>query len=547
MMQKNNNLVDIPAGSFIYANGYVYVNISSEYDPAVKYTKSTRRCIGKSLDGKRMYANGIYTTLFDKDSLPDAPEKSDSVSVGMHLLIAQIAQSCGLNGALADAFSDDDVKLIKDMASFMLITESDVFQHYPTFGYFNAIFSKEIRSDSTICRFLHGAIRPTQIQKFLDKWADNNRGSGKAYLCYDSTNINCVAEGVDLAQMGHAKDDARKPQINIEYVVRQEDGLPLIYKDYPGSIVDITQASDMIATINSLGYQDVTAICDRGYISTENIEAFDNAGIHFLMMIRGGLNVHKELIEKYGKKIRLRSEQFIPEHDLYGITVKHRLFGKGASRFFHIFGDQLSGDKGRKSIMREVALIAKDLDIRVAKGKIVSENEEKNFSKRFYLEIDPVTRVLISYKQNNSKIDKEVSCEGFFILVSSEGMTCLDAINAYSKRDCVEKCFRALKTNIGMNAIRAHSNECAEGRLFIAFVASIMRAVIFHGLNDLRTKDRKNFTVPSVIRELEKIEVLRDYKTQKYSRRYKLTARQKKIYAAFALHESMVDEFSGRL
>jgi hypothetical protein len=62
-----------------------------------------------------------------------------------------------------------------------------------------------------------------------------------------------------------------------------------------------------------------------------------------------------------------------------------------------------------------------------------------------------------------------------------------------------------------------------------------MREVIFHSLFDLRIKDSKNFTVSAIIRELEKIEVLRDYKKQKYSRRYKLTARQKKIRKATPL------------
>ena len=66
-------------------------------------------------------------------------------------------------------------------------------------------------------------------------------------------------------------------------MVRQGDGLPLIYKDYPGFIVDVTQCSDMIETLQSLGYQDIVAICDRGYISKENLASFDNAGIGFLL------------------------------------------------------------------------------------------------------------------------------------------------------------------------------------------------------------------------------------------------------------------------
>ena len=64
--------------------------------------------------------------------------------------------------------------------------------------------------------------------------------------------------------------------------------MPLIYKDYPGSIVDVTQCSDMIETIQALGYQDIVAICDRGYISKNNLVEFDDAGIGFLLLLKAG-------------------------------------------------------------------------------------------------------------------------------------------------------------------------------------------------------------------------------------------------------------------
>lgn len=541
---KHSKIVRIPDGAIIYGSGYVYVNVSSKYDPLVKYTRTVRQCIGKNIDGKSMYANKIYSALFEKNLFSEAPKKSDTISVGIHLLISQISEISHLDRALVNAFDEDEARLIKDLATFLLVSETSAFQHFPAFGYSNALFSDKTFSDSYISKFLQDKIRPTQIQGFQTEWADCNRGSGKAYLCYDSTNINCVSEGVELAQMGHAKDDATKPQVNVEYVVRQEDGLPLIYKDYPGSIVDITEASDMIETIQSLGYQDITVICDRGYISQENMESFDKAGINFLMMLRSNLKVNKKMIEKYGAKIRLRSEKFIPEHDLYGMTVRHRINNKGACRYFHIFWDQVSGEKIRKNIMRKVESIANELNKKVSKNRSLSEKDEKNYSKYFIIELEPQSRIVKSFQHSHLAIDKEVSAAGFFILISSEEMTCKEALDAYSKRDCVEKSFRALKTNIGMDTIRAHSDECAGGRLFVSFVASIMRAFIFHGLKELRIKDRKNFTVPASIQELKKIEVFRDCKTEKYSRRYKLTAKQKKIYAAFDLNESDVDEIS---
>ena len=75
-------------------------------------------------------------------------------------------------------------------------------------------------------------------------------------------------------------------------------------------------------------------------------------------------------------------------------------------------------------------------------------------------------------------------------MASSVEMTCSEAIDAYSKRDCVEKAFR-----------------------------SFLRDAVFHSSRNLRKKNRKNYTISAIIKELNKIEAVIDYKTGQYSRR----------------------------
>ena len=543
-MAKQKMVVDAPEGSLFYGNGFVYINVESVYDPKVKYTKNKRVCIGKNIDKRTMYANDNYIALFAKDSLPDPPERSDTLAMGMPLFLKKAACDSGLDSALLSVFDSDETSLILDLAAYLLTEETDAFQHYPSYGFHNTLLSESIVSDSTISRFLKESIKPTTIQQFLDEWSEQNAGEGRAYLCYDSTNINCVADGVTLAEMGHAKDDPSKPQVNLEYVVRQEDGLPLIYKDYPGSIVDVTQCSDMIETIQTLGYHDIVAICDRGYISKDNLVDFDNAGIGFLLLLKS-CDATKDLIAKYGKKIRLRSEAYMEEHDLYGMTVRHRLFGNsGPCRYLHIVWDQEIADKERRSIMKTVSEIEASLAKMSKKGTHLSVQKQKAYGRYFDIEIYPRTRKIKSYERNNKAIDEAIELEGFHILVSSDEMTCSEAVDAYSKRDCVEKTFRALKTNTGMDALRGHSNANVDGRFFIMFIASILRSVVFHSSKGLRDKDRKNYTVSAIVKELNKIEAVADYKTGQYRRRYKLTAKQKAILSCLALSENDVDEFA---
>lgn len=482
--------------------------------------------------------------MFAKDSLPDAPERSDLLAMGMPLFLKKAASDCGLDFALRAAFDTDEANLILDLAAYTLSEETDAFQHFPAYGFHTALMSDSVVSDSTISRFLRENIKPSATQHFLDEWSEQNAGEGRAYLCYDSTNINCIADGVSLAEMGHAKDDPSKPQVNLEYVVRQEDGLPLIYKDYPGSIVDVTQCSDMIETIKDLGYHDIVAICDRGYISKDNLVDFDNAGIGFLLLLKAG-DATRDLIAKYGRKVRLHSDAYIEDHDLYGLTVRHRLFGNsGPCRYLHIIWSQEIADKERRYIMKDVSETEKSLAKMVKKGIHLSIQKEKEYGKYFDIEIFPRTRKIKSYERNSKAIDTAIELEGFHILASSDEMTCSEAIDAYSKRDCVEKTFRALKTNTGMDALRGHSNANIDGRFFILFIASILRSIVFHSSKNLRTKDRKNYTVSAIVKELNKIEAVIDYKTGQYSRRYKLTAKQKAMLSCLDLSERDVDEYA---
>ena len=299
----------------------------------------------------------------------------------------------------------------------------------------------------------------------------------------------------------------------------------------------------MIEMIHSLGCRDVTVICDRGYISKDNVAAFDESGVKFLLMLRS-CNRSEFLIGKYGKRIRLRSEMYIPEHDLYGMIVRHRLFEAGPCRYFHILWDQNDADKTRRSIMKKVSAVEMALSRIKDRGKHLGEKQEKEYAKYFDIDTAPRSHKIKEFSKNTKLIDEAVAAAGFHILVSSEEMTCREAIDAYIKRDCVEKSFRALKSNMGMDALRGHSDESDEGRIFILFVSSILRAIMFHSTKNLRQKERKNYTTPAIIKELDKIEAVIDHKTQKYTRKYKLTAKQKKILSTAKLTEKDVDSLA---
>ena len=111
----------------------------------------------------------------------------------------------------------------------------------------------------------------------------------------------------------------------------------------------------------------------------------------------------------------------------------------------------------------------------------------------------------------------------------------------YKGRDISEKLFQSDKTFIGSKSERVQSSQSMSSKIFIEFVALIIRNRIYNLLKEqmirMETK-QKYMTVPAAIRELEKIEMVR-----RNGRHYKLdhavTKTQKLILNSFGLDEDI--------
>jgi hypothetical protein len=93
-----------------------------------------------------------------------------------------------------------------------------------------------------------------------------------------------------------------------------------------------------------------------------------------------------------------------------------------------------------------------------------------------------------------------------------------------------------------MDKIGVTTEEAMHGKGFIWFIASILHSLMFNETKTLRISDRKHYTVPTMVDQLEAIKADKDLKTLKYRRRYKLTARQQRILKCWDISEKFIDE-----
>lgn len=586
IVRSPDNLYVMPTGSFIRNKKYVYVNTSNKYvSPSQKrerggrgYTDHDSICVGvlKIPDDpsiKLFYGNDTYRAMIGKLTKSDPPEFADGLSVGLHCWICKAAEEIGLDKILIDSFGEENAKLVLDCTAYMMSRESAVMQHYPAWARDHMLFSESIVDDTEIGKFLKGRLTISKIKLFKDKWAASNIGDGYVYLCYDSTNVNSQAEGVFIVQKGHAKDDPSLKQVNTDYVVRQSDGLPFTYLHSPGSVTDIAQAQEMIkfiSRIKKLCNKDVVLclICDRGYISEKNLKNMDKNGISYIMMLRSNFGLYDEMADKVIDTIKTYKNELQTDDDdeKYGITEKCTLYAGGPTCCAQIIWSADRYRANRSKVTTQLATERSEMEefIKSSEGKVFTEEELKWVPKYFKLDMTPgepkvvekkkrgrgkgttITEIPTFYINGFSDVEDEVNRlyqkAGIMIIVTRDEMTAQECMDAYAKRDCVEKTFMALKSHLGMDKIGVTTEEAMHGKGLIWFVASILHSVLFNETSTFRMKDRKRYTVPAMIDQLEAIKADKDLLTKKYERRYKLTRLQLNIMSKWKIDDGVIDE-----
>ena len=539
-------------------NTYVLYEVARVYDPKRQFNVPKRVVIGKLVsdtDDAMMQPNEKFLQLFPeaRQSLLEAPSKrSNTLQVGSYIALASVIREYKLEELLKDAF-DDKAGLILDLACYCIVTEDNAAQYYPDYARSHPLHTKDMRivSDSTISRFLSSVDRD-QITSFLDAWNSERDRRERIFISYDSTNKNCQAGDLDFVEFGHAKDDDKLPIVNVSIIYDKSNQVPLFYETYPDSIPDVSQLKQMVEKLIEYDYKNIGIIIDRGYFSRPNIELMDEKGIDFLLMMKGCKTlVSSMILEKRGTFETDRSCR-IGSSNIYGITLKRPLFvGDTRERYFHLFHSPAKAAAERAELDRKIDLMAEELK-KLENKKIIGEigKPYTDYFACFYQDTGEnksgqnKEKIFLFAQEKADVIRKEHEVCGYFCLVSSKKMTAQEAYRLYRGRDVSEKLFRADKTFLGSSAQRIHSNEALQAKIFVEFIALIIRNRFFNLLKEQmeRLKTRRNtMTVPGAIRELDKMEMTRR-NGGRYLLDHALTKTQKMIFQSFGLSVENVFE-----
>ena len=533
---------------------YILYQYGSEYNQDKRYAVPLRAIVGKVSpdDPGLMFPNDKFMVYFPDAEIPEElpfAYRSCCLKIGSCIIIRKVMDEYKLVPLLAKRFGKE-TGLILDLISYLIVEEENAGQYYPDFAFTHPLFTEKmtIYSDSKVCRLLNSITRD-QCIGFLDDWNKNRDHRSRIYISYDSTNKNSDAGDISIVEYGKAKDDKGLPVFNLSIAMDKTNRVPLFYEEYPGSVTDVSQFTFMVDKVIEYGYKKIGFILDRGYFSKENIRYIDENSYTFIIMCKGCRSLVSSLVLKNRGSFETKRESAIRSYRVYGTTVTSRLYEDDTKdRYFHIYYNPSRQAAEREHFEQRIEKYRQFLDRHIGK----EEKFGRTYQEFFHLHYDK-NGIFLGADERTDVIERELMLCGYFCIITSEKMTASQALIQYKGRDISEKLFRSDKTFIGSKSERVQSSQSMSSKIFIEFVALIVRNRIYNLLKDqmIRMESRQKYmTVPAAIRELEKIEMVRR-NNGNYKLDHAVTKTQKIILSSFGLDEtdisSNADEISKQL
>jgi hypothetical protein len=499
---------------------YVYEVLERRWVPELKSSRTQQVCIGKLdketgafIPSKRLAEQGADAAL-------DKTMTARSIVTGTRLLLEKIGQDIGLSATLKKV-APDGWKEILSLAWYLLSTHGALSNAELWLANHEVPTDKHL-SSQRISDLLQ-AMDEDMRQSFFKAWKKGF--PSKEHLCYDITSISSYATGNEYVRYGYNRDDERLPQINVAVVYGQTSMLPMIYRELPGSISDVTTLKNTLHHFDKLEYGKLHLVMDRGLYSKKNIDALCDARQHFTIGVPSHLRRVRDLIDRHRDDIDgFKGYRILDGEATYSQSFLQSWGEQRRRCYLHIY---FNGEQQQEDRVRFDQFIT-DRYLELTEGSVLDEYAE--IYERFFIIKDTPKRgrkVLLNEEALNKARNKYV---GFSAILSTKFKDALEALAVYREKDIVEKCFDDLKNELDMRRLRVHGSKRMKSRLFIQFLAMILLAAIRKRMRE--TELANKYSVTQLLWELESLTTIY------YSGRYKnklseVTKAQREIFEAF--------------
>jgi transposase len=321
-----------------------------------------------------------------------------------------------------------------------------------------------------------------------------------------------------MAEYGYNRDGESLPQVNLAMLCGANSKLPVYYNEYSGSIPDKSCLEFILANAQDIGIEQICFVFDQGFVTKDNLTCMYDHQYSFVTALPISRTDARKPIESVHGDIE-KIENWIGEHRVYGVQRSIKLYGYDIQA--HIY---FNNDRKTMQIYEHYSHIER------MKKELDDMNKSKQVPNR-YKELFIIKEQVnepFTFEIDNEKANAKLKKMGYFILLSTNpDLNSKEVLDMYRDKDGIEKHFDQFKNGLEFNRFKTHSQSTTEGKLFVGFLALILRTHILRTIkNDKQTKD---FTFEKVMIELRKIKSVLMSNGKEIIK--PLTSTQKKILA----------------
>lgn len=486
---------------------YVYESIS-HWDKDKRQSRSKRKCIGRVDPG-----TGEIISTRKKTTTTDAKRKKRGpVPVtwaarrfyGATYLLDRIGEDTGVTEDLKACFPES-YRQILSIAYYLILEDKNPLSRFPRWATLHRHpYGEGIPSQRSSEIF--ASITAESMRRFFLR--QGKRRVDREYLAYDSTSISSYSKCLRQVRYGSNKDHEHPAQIHLALLFGQQSRLPFYYRKLAGNIPDVKTLRKLLSDINTLGYEKIKVVLDRGFFSAGNINDLYRHHMKFLIAARLSLKFVTRHLETVRDKMRSWTH-YHQAYQLYTFSlpvtwdyVRERprrgdMTKADRLTYLHLYYSPERALEDEKAFNIWMA----DLHEELASGRRHPDHE-RHYAKYFEVRSTPVRGTKIIAKEDVFATAKRNY--GYFALVSNEIKDAVEALEIYRNKDIVEKAFDNLKERLNLRRVAVSPEESLDGKLFVQFIALIFLSSITKRMQDSNLF--KDYTLQAVLDDLDVIE-----------------------------------------
>jgi len=297
---------------------------------------------------------------------------------------------------------------------------------------------------------------------------------------------------------------------------------------YNGSLTDKVNMDCVLQNAKDVGIEKVKLVLDGGFCDKPRLQELHSSGHIFTVGVPLSLNEAKTYVEKYGKGINKASNK-LRKHIEYCINIPTNFMGVDG-RVILCFNEPRHSDV-TSSLVKKVD----DLEEKLKSMKKFPTKNIKLYKKYFDIY---KTEDGFQYKRNDNSIDAEAEMAGYFLLFSTDMESEVeDLLYFYRAKDVDEKMFCQLKVHVDGNRLRVHNNKTVSGKMFVIFIALIIRSYLQNRLSNYLEKE--HITLKKAMLRLSDIKIIKSRGKFRFLKA--LTKKQKDLLDVFLIKDEMIE------